>query len=491
MPPRLLIVRRSLLLAAALWAVIAAVSQGSMPALAAIRAYQGSVTINGAVAANGTEVRVTVDGKDGVCASTVTAGGRYLLYVADSGGSCPDPQSTPTVTFLVNNIAVGAIAYEPSDGVQPVDLVVNQAGEAISGRAMVEGTPAASGTIVAVTVVGNTTPCITALVGGLGEYQVVVPPATEQTPNCPSPGQQITFTLNGLATRERIPFEPARSVTLDLNAQPASHTVSGVALVAGQLATSVPVQAFVGQTLCGSTESSDQGRFSLTITAAVQQTGCGMDGSLVIFNIGGQRASQSVSFESGGNTQGLILSAAPLTCVYSDRSPPEGAVTSETTPRISINVTCVSPPGAISMSLDTAPVTPVVSGSGNTRTITYAVPAPLSPGEHVVTVSVAAAEAATWTFSVGQTVSVGEWVDRPPSTQGSARTCPPPGEWRLLYWKGPGDVPIETAALSCVEAEVFWLSRQGRWFGYSKGAPNASDRWTTTVGEATFIRGPD
>jgi hypothetical protein len=326
-------------------------------------------------------------------------------------------------------------------------------------------------------------------VGAFGEYQVVVPPATSTTPNCPSPGQQVTFTLGGLAAAERLTFEPARSRTLDLNAQPAGHNVSGTVTVGGERAANAPIQAFIGQTVCGATTSDVQGRFNITVAAAVQQTGCGAGDTLITFNVGSQRASQSVPFQGGGNTAGINLSVATLTCVYADQSPPDRVTTSESRPIISVNVTCTTPPGAVSMSLDTASVTPVVSGSGNTRSVRYTPPAPLSMGFHIVTVAIAAADPTTWTFSVGQTVSVGEWFDRPPSAQGGVRACPPAKEWRLLYWNGPSDVPIAIASLSCPEAEVFWLNRQGKWYGFAKALPNASDAWNAITGEANFMRG--
>lgn len=81
----------------------------------------------------------------------------------------------------------------------------------------------------------------------------------------------------------------------------------------------------------------------------------------------------------------------------------------------------------------------------------------------------------------------GRWLDRPPASPGATETCPAPGQWLLLYWGG--DTAIALAAVACPNADLFWASREGRWFGYAIAAPAASDTWEVLRGEAHFVHG--
>ena len=86
------------------------------------------------------------------------------------------------------------------------------------------------------------------------------------------------------------------------------------------------------------------------------------------------------------------------------------------------------------------------------------------------------------------TPTVGQWLDRPPGGSASA-TCPASGQWLLLYWGGSEGTPIAMAADACANAEFYWVSREGRWQGFAKSVPAASDEWNVLTGEAHFIRG--
>jgi hypothetical protein len=81
------------------------------------------------------------------------------------------------------------------------------------------------------------------------------------------------------------------------------------------------------------------------------------------------------------------------------------------------------------------------------------------------------------------------WLDRPPLGANSTRSCPSTGQWFLVYSGGPDGTPISTAAAACQNADVFWASRGGKWFGYAKSSPDASDIWNVGIGEAHFARG--
>jgi hypothetical protein len=81
------------------------------------------------------------------------------------------------------------------------------------------------------------------------------------------------------------------------------------------------------------------------------------------------------------------------------------------------------------------------------------------------------------------------WLDRPPASAGATPACPSSGQWLLLYWGGADGTPIAAAADRCTDADVFWVSRSGRWLGYSKTATAASDVWNVLRGEAHFAHG--
>jgi hypothetical protein len=82
-----------------------------------------------------------------------------------------------------------------------------------------------------------------------------------------------------------------------------------------------------------------------------------------------------------------------------------------------------------------------------------------------------------------------QWVDRPPSTPGATNTCPAAGQWLLVYWSGAENTAIATAAGVCPDAAYYWVSRSGRWLGFSKASQGASDSWQVLTGEAHFVRG--
>jgi hypothetical protein len=82
------------------------------------------------------------------------------------------------------------------------------------------------------------------------------------------------------------------------------------------------------------------------------------------------------------------------------------------------------------------------------------------------------------------------WHDRPPTTPRTTSICPESGLWLLLYWGSGMERPIADAAGACPDADRFWVSREGRWLGFTPAVPLASDDWTVTYGEAHFVRRP-
>jgi hypothetical protein len=82
------------------------------------------------------------------------------------------------------------------------------------------------------------------------------------------------------------------------------------------------------------------------------------------------------------------------------------------------------------------------------------------------------------------------WRNQPPTSATAKMTCPAAGQWLLLYW-GSSDVEtaIATSAAGCPAADRIWVSRGGKWLGFSAGLPAASDSWQTLSGEAHFIHG--
>lgn len=82
--------------------------------------------------------------------------------------------------------------------------------------------------------------------------------------------------------------------------------------------------------------------------------------------------------------------------------------------------------------------------------------------------------------------SAAVWLNRPPTAPTALSMCPQSGQWLLLYWGGP-IAPIDVAAQACLEIDRIWVSRDGRWQGFSAGQRTASDSWTPLPGEAHFL----
>jgi micrococcal nuclease len=74
------------------------------------------------------------------------------------------------------------------------------------------------------------------------------------------------------------------------------------------------------------------------------------------------------------------------------------------------------------------------------------------------------------------------------SPNGTRVLGPDTGQWLLLHWRGtPG--PIAVQASACGSADSLWVNRSGRWLGFAKTAPAASDTWDLVTVEAHFVRG--
>jgi hypothetical protein len=71
-------------------------------------------------------------------------------------------------------------------------------------------------------------------------------------------------------------------------------------------------------------------------------------------------------------------------------------------------------------------------------------------------------------------------------------SCPGSDVWLLAYWMGqpPNGVPVLSAHQMCPNVDRFWVSINGRWFGYSPLLPNlANDPFDPPVGSAVFLHG--
>ena len=83
----------------------------------------------------------------------------------------------------------------------------------------------------------------------------------------------------------------------------------------------------------------------------------------------------------------------------------------------------------------------------------------------------------------------GQWLDRPPGGADGTPSCPAAEQWLLVYWGGAEQAFIATAANACPNANLYWSNRGGRWFGFARAAPAASDDWEILAGEAAFVHG--
>lgn len=82
-----------------------------------------------------------------------------------------------------------------------------------------------------------------------------------------------------------------------------------------------------------------------------------------------------------------------------------------------------------------------------------------------------------------------QWLNRPPGSVEALAVCPTASHWALLYWGGADRTLITVAADSCPHASLYWTNRRGRWLGFSRLNPAASDTWSLFQGEAHFLLG--
>jgi hypothetical protein len=92
-------------------------------------------------------------------------------------------------------------------------------------------------------------------------------------------------------------------------------------------------------------------------------------------------------------------------------------------------------------------------------------------------------------YQASPTPTPSQWLNQPPTAPNAMRQCPDSGLWALLYWGGTDNAPIATAADACPSVDNVWVSREGKWLGFAKVAPQASDSWQVLYGEAHFMHG--
>jgi hypothetical protein len=172
-----------------------------------------------------------------------------------------------------------------------------------------------------------------------------------------------------------------------------------------------------------------------------------------------------VTYETGPDAIPGRLTLAEVK-IYDADDPQEGAILE--TPYGTLQVLCLVKAGSLRV------------GSQET---------PIATTPAAATATLTAAPSATATSSAAQVSGVFSWYGRPPIGSSGAPTCPAAGEWFLLYAAGVNEAPIASAAAVCANADLFWVFRAGRWLGYAKAVPAASDTWTVTLGEAHFVHG--
>lgn len=421
-------------------AVIASFGLPALPVHAATRTYSGTVTINGNPAPPGTVIRVFISGQTAPCASTTTGvGGSYSIAVNDTGGPCPPTGSTTTALFfhVVGPFGARRVAADTFTGPATPTLNLEYNWHQISGTVSVGSTPPPAGAAVEAFVDAHPDACVQADTVSSGAFSLVVVrgavgTGNDQPPQCHDgiAASPISFHVNGTPVLAvTVNFSPGANTTGLILALPeAGHRVSGLATIGGNPAAGTQVQALIGSTVCATTMTNDSGQFDFNVPPTTQTAGCGVNGATINFRVAGQPVATTLTFQSGGVSTNVLLGLA---------------VTPTPTPTPTITPTA------------TPTLTP-------TPTLTLT-PTPTP------------------------TARPAQWLDRPPTTAGAVQTCPTLGQWLLLYWGG--DTPIATAAAACPNADRFWVSRQGQWFGFAPGAPGASDTWDVVHGEAHFVRG--
>jgi hypothetical protein len=175
----------------------------------------------------------------------------------------------------------------------------------------------------------------------------------------------------------------------------------------------------------------------------------------------------SIIFRSGPGATGNVLSSSYLFDNTNPAKPDGGILIS---PFGTLIVPCAQATGSMQVGITpvSATGTPIASATG--------------------TVSATASATATSTATASSTAQtpVGQWLSSPPPY--GQPQCPAASQWLLLYWAG-ATASIATSASACPNTDLFWVNRSGRWLGFAKAAPGASDTWESLTGEAHFAHG--
>ena len=68
-------------------------------------------------------------------------------------------------------------------------------------------------------------------------------------------------------------------------------------------------------------------------------------------------------------------------------------------------------------------------------------------------------------------------------------SCPGPGRWQALYWRGATGALLGAVSVLCPGADRFWVNRAGRWSAVAPLLPGVSDPISVVTGEAVFVHG--
>ena len=274
--------------------------------------FTGTVTIEGAIAPNGTRVAAMINGQE--VASATVSNGRYQFQVPSAAGQTiafkvGEWYAEESALFIqggrtsLNLTVVGGRstspvptpAPTPTPTPRPTSTPRNCAGQPppphfFIGLVSLNGQPAPSGTLITALVDGQEV--VTMAVTSAGSYQLRV----EQC-NTPLNGKSVSFTVGGADTGQTVVWSQGGRTRLNLAASgghsaPTSfHSFSGyVSLNNLSVLNGTPIVAMIGgQEVARTTVST--GRYLLSVPGAT--------GQFITFTIGGRNAAESATFEPG------------------------------------------------------------------------------------------------------------------------------------------------------------------------------------------------
>jgi hypothetical protein len=266
------------------------------------------------------------------------------------------------------------------------------------------------------------------------------------------------------------------------------HRFSGTANLNGAVAANATINAIINDVICGSTTANSSGGFRIDVLSREDRSGCGINGAIVRFTVNGASAAEARIWEMGDfgavNLNAPSSAALDVFTISGNASmqgqPVPSALVTARIGGVNCGAALADASGNFQLQIAGSSIRSGCGTAGVTVNFT------IGDQPAAQTIAFVPGGQQTLNLSVGGSASVGAWLNGPaPAGQ---PTCPPAGNWVFLYWGGPDNTPIATAAAACQNIDKVWTNRQGTWLAFSPGSP-ANDNWDVRAGEGAFVRG--